>query len=686
MNKAKKLLALLLALVFTLSLVSCGSPGGSDDSAGGSDGKAEEAGITVLPVEGLSEDFTMGVDISSLIAEEESGVIYYDADGNEADLMQILKDAGVNCVRIRVWNDPYDANGNSYGAGNCDIDNAVAIGKRATEYGIGVLIDFHYSDFWADPNKQTVPKAWEGYTLDEKTVALSEYTTDCLNKLKDGGVDVTMVQIGNEINNGMSGETSETDVCKLLAAGADAVRAFDENIQIVVHYTDPLTDGYLAWKASLLQQYGVDYDILATSYYPYWHGALEELTKVLKDVADTYGVKVMVAETSYEYTDDDGDGYGNVVSTYSSNQVFNYPISVEGQAVAVRDVIEAVSNVGEAGAGVFYWEPAWIPVPDDSADGGLSRQEKWEQYGSGWATSYASEFDPEVTSSVNGGTWDNQAMFDFEGHVLESLYVFKYVYTGAYGPLAILRIDDAEVEFEYGAENVLPETVTVTYNDGTTHDTPVTWNAEEAAAVLDNPDFGEYTVTGTVDEIVVDGETVEGDYSTVFTVTVTANNYITNGTFETGDSTGWTLVNDLGAGWPKVDKNEENAKEGECYYTAWAEDNYDFTLSQEIESELPAGKYRCFAYFQGTGISNPTDTQLIVTVTSKDGTTQDYSADVTIPNVWKEWFMADITDIVVDENTESVTVSAHIACGFETGSTANGAWIVMDDVNFLKAD
>ncbi len=113
-----------------------------------------EAGITVLPVEGLSENFIMGVDISSLIAVEESGAVYYDENGEEADLLQILKDSGVNCVRLRVWNNPFDNAGNTYGAGTCDIDTVVEIGKRATEYGMGVLIDFHYSDFWADPNKQ----------------------------------------------------------------------------------------------------------------------------------------------------------------------------------------------------------------------------------------------------------------------------------------------------------------------------------------------------------------------------------------------------------------------------------------------------------------------------------------------------------------------------------------------------
>lgn len=686
MKRVKKLTAVLLSLVMCLSMASCGKETGVTLKEG------QEPGITVLPVEGLSEDFTMGVDISSLISVEESGGKFYDANGDEADLFDILKNAGVNCVRIRVWNDPFDADGNSYGAGNCDINTASEIGKRATKAGMGVLIDFHYSDFWADPNKQTVPKAWEGMTLEEKAEALADYTTESLETLKDNDVDVTMVQVGNEINNGMSGETAEKNVCTLLKAGADAVRAFDEDIQIVMHFTDPMTDGYLAYKASMLQQYEVDYDILGTSYYPFWHGDVNELTEVLKNVADTYGVKVAVMETSYAFTDEDGDGYGNVVNSSNSSQTFNYPISVEGQAVAVRDVIEAVSNVGEAGVGVFYWEPAWIPPQayDSTADNAQevlkSNQEAWEKYGCGWASSYASEYDREVKDSKNGGTWDNQAFFDFEGHVLESINVFKYVYTGADGPLTVMRVNDPVEEFLYGEDNALPETVSVTFNDGTSSDVPVAWDEAQADAVLNNPDFGEYKVTGTISGLSKDGETVEGEYTVTCTVKVVGNNLLENGTFETGDMTGWTVENSAGKGDPKIDNNPENAKEGNYYFTLWDENDFDCTLSQIVSEGLNPGTYHCYASFQGTGATNPTNAQLIVTVTSKDGSTQEYSADVTIPNVWKDFYRADIADIPVDENTESITVSAHIACTYDTTSTANGVWVVMDDVNLLSAE
>ena len=136
--------------------------------------------LYVQKVEDLSDDFIMGMDASCVPALEASGVKYYDFDGTEKDVYEILSQNGINYIRVRVWNDPYDAEGNGYGGGNCDIENAIAIGKRATQYGMKLLVDFHYSDFWADPGKQMPPKAWKGMTMDEKTDALYRYTGDCL--------------------------------------------------------------------------------------------------------------------------------------------------------------------------------------------------------------------------------------------------------------------------------------------------------------------------------------------------------------------------------------------------------------------------------------------------------------------------------------------------------------------------
>ena len=666
-----------LSCACVLLLASCGGGGGKVAT------KAKDAeNITVLPVEGLSDDFIMGVDVSSLISLENAGVVYYDANGNKADVLDLLKAGGANCVRVRVWNDPHDEEGNSYGGGNCDIDNAVEIGKRVMKAGMDFMVDFHYSDFWADPNKQKSPKAWEDMSVEQKVVALQEYTTECLQKLKDAGVKVKIVQVGNEINLGMAGEVYDEDVYVLVKAGCDAVRKFDSSIEISIHYTNPLSEGSdgLESKAPLLEEYEVDYDILSTSYYSYWHGDVNKLGVTLKRLSNMYGKKVMVAETSYPFSDDDGDGYGNVVSTMSANNEYNYPFTVEGQAIAVRDVIAAVASV-KKGAGVFYWEPAWIPVKhwdydaDDAEEVLESNQEAWEKYGCGWASSYAAEYDKEVRMEFNGGSWDNQAFFDFDGKCLDSINVFNYVRTGSKGPLLVVRHEDPRVEFAFGKAEKLPQTVKVAYNDGVEKDEPVKWNERQAEIVENSPDFGEYSVFGTLPN----GDMVE------CTVTVTASNFLTNGDFETGDTSGWTIVNDEGKGSPRVDQNSQNAKKGLCYFTAWEPDDYEMDIYQTIEG-IAAGTYKCFASFESTGILNPSGTVFWAEIKRTDGSTERFADDVEFPNQWKSFYTSELPLLKIDGTVESVSVGCHVKAEFDPDTGANGAWFVMDDVNLLLVE
>ena len=160
--------------------------------------------IDIKVIKGLGEDFIFGMDASEVLAEERSGVVYYNYDGEVQDVFETLAQSGINYIRLRVWNDPYDESGNGYGGANTDIDTAIELGRRATKYGMKVCIDFHYSDFWADPNRQLSPKAWQHMSPDEKASAVYAFTKENLIKALDAGVDVTMVQVGNEINNGMS--------------------------------------------------------------------------------------------------------------------------------------------------------------------------------------------------------------------------------------------------------------------------------------------------------------------------------------------------------------------------------------------------------------------------------------------------------------------------------------------------
>ena len=197
MKKYSKLLALLLALVLT----GCAAaPAAEEGGATAVEEKVTSDSLYVTKVEGMPEDFILGMDASCVPALERSGVKYYDFDGTQKDVFEILRANGINYIRVRIWNDPYDGSGNGYGGGNCDLDNAIAIGRRATANGMKLLVDFHYSDFWADPAKQMAPKAWAGRDYETKRQALYEYTRDSLKALVEAGVDVGMVQIGNETN------------------------------------------------------------------------------------------------------------------------------------------------------------------------------------------------------------------------------------------------------------------------------------------------------------------------------------------------------------------------------------------------------------------------------------------------------------------------------------------------------
>lgn len=411
-------------------LTSCSTPADQD-------GPEERAAETedrpplefdVDPVEGMDEDFIRGADVSSVLSLEESGVVFHDAEGEEADLFELLADNGFTDVRVRVWNDPTDENGNSYGGGNLDVDRAVQIGERATAAGLSTKVNFHYSDFWADPEKQAAPKEWESFSTEETVQAVHDFTAESLEQFEEAGVDVSAVQVGNETNNAVAGVEDWDEIPQVLAAGADAVREVVPEAQVMLHFTNPENNLYADY-AERLDEHDVDYDVFVSSYYPFWHGTLENLTSELSHVVETYDKDVAIGEVSWAYSLEDFDGHQNTVNEteYDPEEVEeSYSISPEGQIQAVRDVTEALIEVGDAAIGVYYWEPAWLPVgPVEELE---DNQELWERDGSGWATSYSADYDPDDAGEHYGGSsWDNQALFDAEGHPHESLRVFEYI-------------------------------------------------------------------------------------------------------------------------------------------------------------------------------------------------------------------------------------------------------------------
>ena len=632
----------------------------------------EEAAVYVEPIENLPEDFIRGVDISSVLVEENSGVVYYNEAGEEQDIFQTLAENGVNYIRVRLWNDPYDENGNGYGGGNNDTATAAEIGRRAAQYGMKLCVDFHYSDFWADPSKQMCPKAWEDMVIEEKSEALYQYTRESLQEILEAGADVGMVQIGNEINYGMSGETDWTKRRQLLQAGSKAVREVsqesDRDIRIAVHFTDVSDTEGILQIAQKLQDKEIDYDIFAVSYYPFWHGTMENLTEVLKQISEEYGKEVMVAENSYPYTTGDGDGNANSIG--EEDILPEYPASVQGQTHEIRDVCAAVATVGKAGIGYFYWEPAWIPVNvyEESADNAAQvladNKEAWESKGAGWASSYAAGYDPKDAGQYYGGSsWDNQALFDYEGHPLASLQVFKYLQCGTITETVIDHVQPIEINVDLGGEVVIPVQVPVICNDRSVEEHTVIWD-EKAIAAIDTDKGGTFVVAGFVLQEVEDGQM---EVPVTLTVKVCRQNLLSNSSFEEKDTSMWKIT---GNGTDFQNKAAD-AYSGDYALHFWSNDAVSFTAEQTVTG-LEPGTYEFGFYLQGGDAGD--EAQMYAY--ADNGT--DCLAKVTGVDGWVNWQNPVVEGITVGEDG-TLTVGASVTC-------AAKGWGTLDDFYLYRID
>ncbi len=664
MAKVRSTIAILCACLLATGILSGCGAGAKQSLPALSKEMVTDAEIFVDPIAGLSEDFMRGVDVSSYLTEKNSGVKFYDFAGNElgdAEFFGFLADCGINWIRLRVWVDPYDENGNGYGGGNNDIAAAVKMGKWATDAGLKVLIDFHYSDFWADPNKQMAPKAWASMNNFDKAKEIEKWTTSAMKELKNGGVNVGMVQIGNETTNGFCGEKSWEIICSLFNSAAKSIRKADKKCLIAVHFTNPEHPEELIKRAEYLKKYNVDYDVFACSYYAFWHGTPENLTEVLSKVANDYSKKVLVAETSWPYTLDEGDGSGNTVAKGSNDVGMPYAFSVQGQATEVATVIDAVNNIGDAGLGVFYWEPAWIPVgvvDMDSSDATAvyeSNRKAWESMGSGWASSYAAGYDPKDAGQYYGGSAvDNQAMFDFYGHPLDSINVWKYVYSGASSPdIVIDKVEDtgfsADIVDDF--KGMFPAEVKVTYNNREEEMLPVVWDTTE---VLSTRSYGVYVVSGVVEK---DGQEHEARCE----VTLAPTNFLNNGDMESGHA-GWVI-----AGNGVDDKTGDDPHSGEGSMHFWSEDTIDFTVSQNVnvDKDCSLGAYM---YVQGGDMGDGK----VITLTVTNVTTGESLCTDSELTGWQQWKMLTIEGLECNNGDQ---IEVQIA-----GKGPKKGWGTIDDI------
>ncbi len=360
-------------------------------------------------------NFIRGVDVT-LDMLEDLGAAYYQ-NGTRNDALTILRNNGANYVRLKLWVDPYDESGNAYGGGNNDYATTLALAKRAKSLGMGVLIDFHLSDFWADPANQIKPKAWKNLTFPELKNTLYEYMRTTLNNFAAEGIVPEMVQVGNEISTGIlhndgkvgDGNNDFSRLAELLGSAISGVRASAASgTKIILHLDQGGKNSLYTWYFGelLAKSPNLDFDVFGLSYYPMWHGTMEGLQYNLNYLASTYNKEVCVVETAYAWTTEDGDGVGNVFIS-GDEAVGGYPATVQGQFEFMNDLETVILNIpNDKGIGYFYWEPEWVPV-----EGGT--------YASAAGVAYKND---TVTPS---NTWDNMTLFDFKGNALDSMKVLN---------------------------------------------------------------------------------------------------------------------------------------------------------------------------------------------------------------------------------------------------------------------
>ena len=437
---------------------------------------------SVKKLNNMSQSSIRGMDISSYTALKKAGVKYYDFDGKETSLLKVLHDNGVNYIRIRIWNDPTNEKGETYGGGANDVAAGLEIAKEAAQYDMKLLLDFHYSDFWADPALQKIPKAWEKDKNDTEKMKQNVYdfTKDTIKKFQEVGADIGMVQVGNEITNGMldimpdysKGETYKDTwgnaknakiLCGYLKAGIKAVRECTPKALVTLHL-ESMGYGKCSEIMNAWERNGVDYDVFGSSFYQFWQGnssknALAGLQKI-ENLAKSRGKMYAVMETSWLNSLKDADGTSNVIGEGHANAKV-YSDDPQGQVDALTDMYQTLLS-NDNGLGAFYWEGAWIPVKAGWTNWKYNKDMS-DRYGTGWAAQGAKGYYPDNKMYYNGqpawggSSWDNQTLFDSNGYPLQSLKFYKDSVSKGKEQIIALKIVDKNGKEVYPTQYIKVE-------------------------------------------------------------------------------------------------------------------------------------------------------------------------------------------------------------------------------------
>lgn len=616
--------------------------------------------INVLAIDDIDDEFIFGVDMSSVLDVYENGGVFYNANGQEQDVFEILKDAGVNYIRIRIWNDPYNDDGEPFGGGTVDVDRGIEIAKRAARVGMRIALDFHYSDFWADPGKQTIPRAWRLLGPADLKEAVYNYTYESIKAFEDAGVRPHMVQVGNEINNGFMFPKARLslwgydDVAAYLSEGARAVKDISNEIKVIIHLAEGASEQRLTYFFDNVIENGLDFDVIGLSYYSFWHGTMEQFRETLAVLDERYNQEIAVMEYSYPWTDYSNEFTTNIITSEQADEG-GYNMTMQGQVSYVRDVNAAVASI-ESGIGTFYWEPAWLGVD-----------------GAGWAEEGAVEYLTEQGDAEGIGNigWANQSFFSFTGKALPTLQVFTEMRTSTFNQENILSYND-ELSFVLNlrAEGSLPS-----YTYGFTNleritVIPITWNQTDIDA-MDGP--GEYIVNGTIES---GGETLP------VTCTVTAyENYFENASFEDGGKVtsdisdfsyidAWSATKSPDSAVRVESKNARTVdNQGHNNLNTWASSDYTFTITQDIELEPGTYEYNVWA--------RSADTLPVIQMIVQNGSTNIATQDIIFGASWSTWQANTLTFTI----TETTTVTIGL-----TGDCVASSWSHFDDFSLRQLD
>ncbi|MBQ8521149.1 MAG: glycosyl hydrolase 53 family protein [Bacteroides sp.] len=348
-----KLKNLLLTGCLSLGLTACG--GGSDEPETPTPEPDPTPSPTPEPAPTPnSTTFYKGADISWVTEMEKKGHKFYNSKGEERECTALMKELGLNAIRLRVWVNPTDK--------WCNKEDVLVKAQRAANLGMDIMIDFHYSDSWADPSKQNIPAAWKSHSYEEMKKDVKQHTKEVLELLKKNNITPKWVQIGNETSNGFLWEVGQADknpkqYAGLFAAGYEAAKSVFSDITVIVHLDNGFDNSLYNWNLDILKNNGAKWDMIGMSLYPYWAALYNNMTasKVIsqcidniKKVSNKYNCDVMIVETGMECA----DGNGKLASS---------SVLENGKTLLTNIIKECKENTNERCKGVFYWEPECQP-------------------------------------------------------------------------------------------------------------------------------------------------------------------------------------------------------------------------------------------------------------------------------------------------------------------------------------